>query len=140
MNSSSNRTFSTFLIILLSKVPWSRHFNIWYFIIGITRSPLKSHQFSDPGNSVSMKTLFKLFINHGNPDHSFVEVIIHICMVFGYDLLCDLCMNRHDSMINKLFKLSFRRNTVRTVRIDVTINNGDLVILILPTSISALGM
>jgi hypothetical protein len=37
-----------------------------------------------------MKTLFKLFINHGNHDDSFVEVIIQICMVFGYDLLCDL--------------------------------------------------
>jgi hypothetical protein len=54
------------------------------------RSPLKSHRFSDPRNSVSMKTLFKLFINHGNHDDSFVEVIIRICMVFGYDLLCDL--------------------------------------------------
>jgi hypothetical protein len=28
--------------------------------------------------------------NHGNHDDSFVEVTIHICMVFGYDLLCDL--------------------------------------------------
>jgi hypothetical protein len=28
-----------------------------------------------------------MFINH---DDSFVEVIIHICMVFGYDPLCDL--------------------------------------------------
>jgi hypothetical protein len=61
-----------------------------FVIIGITRSPLKSHRFSDPYNSVSVKTLFKLFINHGNRDDSFVEVIIHICMVFGYDLLCDL--------------------------------------------------
>jgi hypothetical protein len=51
--------------------------------IGITRSPLKSHRFSDPRNSVSMKTHFKLFIKHGNHDDSFVEVIIHICMVFG---------------------------------------------------------
>jgi hypothetical protein len=37
-----------------------------------------------------METLFKLFINRGNLDDSFVEVIIHICMVSGYDLLCDL--------------------------------------------------
>jgi hypothetical protein len=49
-----------------------------------------SHRLSDPRNSVSIKTLFKLFINHGNHDDSFVEVIIQICMVFGYDLLCDL--------------------------------------------------
>jgi hypothetical protein len=42
-------------------------------------------------NSVSMKTLCYLFIDHGNHDDSFVEVIMHscICMVFGYDLLCD---------------------------------------------------
>jgi hypothetical protein len=59
-------------------------------LIGITRSPLKSLRFSDPSNSVSMKTIFKLFIKHGNHDDSFVAVIIHICMVFGYDLLCDL--------------------------------------------------
>jgi hypothetical protein len=31
-----------------------------WFNIGITRSPLKSHRFSDLRNSVSMKTLFKL--------------------------------------------------------------------------------
>jgi hypothetical protein len=57
-------------------------------VIGITRSSLKSHRFSDQRNSVSMKTLLgSLIINHGNHDDSFVEVIIHICMVFGYDLL-----------------------------------------------------
>jgi hypothetical protein len=41
-------------------------------------------------NSVSTETLFKLFINHGNHGNLFVEVTIHICLVFGYDLLCDL--------------------------------------------------
>jgi hypothetical protein len=30
-----------------------------------------------------------LFISHGNHDDSFVEVLIHICMVFAYDMLCD---------------------------------------------------
>jgi hypothetical protein len=53
-------------------------------------SILKSHRFSDPRNSVSMKTIFKWSINHGNHDDSFVEVKIHKCMVFGYDLLCDI--------------------------------------------------
>jgi hypothetical protein len=54
-----------------------------------------------------MKTHFKLFINHGNHDDSFVEVIIHICMVFGYDLLCDLL-----EMLNSIYFLCiifFRR-------------------------------
>jgi hypothetical protein len=45
---------------------------------------------SDGPSSVGTKTLFKLFINHGNHDDSFVEVTIHTGMVFGYDLLCDL--------------------------------------------------
>jgi hypothetical protein len=40
--------------------------------------------------SVSMETKYKQFIIHGNHGDSFVEVTIHICMVFGCDLLCDL--------------------------------------------------
>jgi hypothetical protein len=38
------------------------------------RSPLKSHRFSDPRNSVSLNSL-ELII-HGNHDDSFVEIII----------------------------------------------------------------
>jgi hypothetical protein len=43
-----------------------------------------------PAQQCFDETLFKLFINHEIMTHdSFVEVIINICMVFGYDLLCD---------------------------------------------------
>jgi hypothetical protein len=40
--------------LILSKIPTR-----FLVIIGITRSPLKSHRFSDPRNGVSMKTLFR---------------------------------------------------------------------------------
>jgi hypothetical protein len=84
-------------------------------IHGITRSPLKSHLFSDPRNSVSMKKRsFKLFINHGNRDDSFVDVIIHICMVFGYDLLCDLLEMLN--LINIGSAVATRRNPVDPIQ------------------------
>jgi hypothetical protein len=35
---------------------------------------------------LDLSSLLIMEINHGD---SFVEVTIHICMVFGYDLLCD---------------------------------------------------
>jgi hypothetical protein len=57
-----------------------------------------------------MKTLFKFFINHGNHDDSFVEVIIHICMVLGYDLLCDLL--EMSNSINIGSAVATRRNLV----------------------------
>jgi hypothetical protein len=87
----------------------------WYLTkIGITRSPLKSHRFSDPRNNVSMETLFNLFINHGNHDDSFVEVVIHICMVFGYDLLCDLL--KMLNLINIGNAVATRRNLVDPIQ------------------------
>jgi hypothetical protein len=82
--------------------------------IGITRSPLKSHRFSDLCNNVSMKTLFKLFINHGNHDDSFVEIIIHICKVFGYDLLRDLLEMLN--LINIGSAVATRRNLVDPIQ------------------------
>jgi hypothetical protein len=64
-------------------------------IIGITRSPLKSHRFFDPRNSVSMKTLFMLFINHGNHDDSFVEVIIHNLYGFWLWFIRNVELNKY---------------------------------------------
>jgi hypothetical protein len=61
-----------------------------------------------------MKTLFKLFINHGNHDDSFVEVIIHICMVFGYDLLYDLLEMLN--LINIGSAIATRRNLVAPIQ------------------------
>jgi hypothetical protein len=61
-----------------------------------------------------MKSLFKLFINHGNHDDSFVEVIIHICMVFGYDLLCDLLEMLN--LINIGSTVATRRNLVDPIQ------------------------
>jgi hypothetical protein len=64
-------------------------------VIGITRSPLKSHRFSDPRNSV--------------------EVIIHnICMIFGYDRLCDLLEMLN--LINIGSAVATRRNLVDPIQ------------------------
>jgi hypothetical protein len=52
----------------------------------------------------------KLFINHGNHDDSFVEV----CMVFGYDLLCDLLEMLN--LINIGSTVATRRNLVEPIQ------------------------
>jgi hypothetical protein len=69
---------------------------------------------SDPRNSVSMKTRFKLFINHGNHDDSFAEVIIHIYGFFCYDLLCDL--SEMLNLINIGSAVATRRNLVDPIQ------------------------
>jgi hypothetical protein len=79
------------------------------FSYWITISPLKSHRFSVPHNSVSMKTLFKLFINRVYHDDSFVEV-----MVFGYDPLCDLLEILN--LINIGSAVATRRNLVDPIQ------------------------
>jgi hypothetical protein len=61
-----------------------------------------------------MKTLLKLLINHGNHDDSFVEVMIHICMVFGYDLLCDLLEMLN--LVNIGSSVATRRNLVDPIQ------------------------
>jgi hypothetical protein len=47
-------------------------------------------------------------------DDSFVEVIIHICMVFGYDLLCDLLEMLN--LINIGSAVATRRNLVDPIQ------------------------
>jgi hypothetical protein len=70
----------------------------------------KSHRFSDPRNSVSMKTFVRLFINHGNHDDSFVKVTIHICIWFLVMICCVILEMLN--LINIGSAVAIRRNLV----------------------------